>query len=112
MENDLLKGLTFNYTKLGEKLNEYNLPKILEGKPLTLYAKLNNPDIQIPVKYYDEVHKIITSKDRNLSIKIDDKVYYDKYSVISKFDMIEICIGNSMKLIFPNTNQLDRLKKS
>lgn len=97
----------FSYTGLGACPDTRLLPKIIDGKSLTLYANIKGGTAPIPIEYFDEITNITTSKDTNIPISVKGHIYYDKVKTIATADTIEQQIGSSVKIIAPNVDKVD-----
>ena len=63
IKKGLLENISFSYTGLGACPDTRLLPKIIDGKSLTLYANIKGGTAPIPIEYFDEITNITTSKD-------------------------------------------------
>lgn len=107
IKKGLLKNISFSYTGLGACPDTRLLPKIIDGKSLTLYANIKGGTAPIPIEYFDEITNITTSKDTNIPISVKGHIYYDKVKTIATADTIEQQIGSSVKIIAPNVDKVD-----
>ena len=107
IKKGLLENISFSYTGLGACPDTRLLPKIIDGKSLTLYANIKGGTAPIPIEYFDEITNITTSKDTNIPISVKGHVYYDKVKTIATADTIEQQIGSSVKIIAPNVDKVD-----
>lgn len=103
----ILESVSIHYTGIGN-YNSYSIfPKLLDGKAITLYAKIKGSSTLIPIDYYDEITKIIMFNETSLPVSVNGKVYYINYKVCTTAEKIEIQIGSSVKLIFSNVDKVD-----
>ena len=107
IKKGLLVNISFSYTGLGACPDTRLLPKIIDGKSLTLYANIKGGTAPIPIEYFDEITNITTSKDTNIPISVKGHIYYDKVKTIATADTIEQQIGSSVKIIAPNVDKVD-----
>lgn len=107
IKKGLLENISFSYTGLGACPDTRLLPKIIDGKSLTLYANIKGGTAPIPIEYFDEITNVTTSKDTNIPISVKGHVYYDKVKTITTADTIEQQIGSSVKIIAPNVDKVD-----
>lgn len=107
IKKGLLENISFSYTGLGACPDTRLLPKIIDGKSLTLYANIKGGTAPIPIEYFDEITNITTSKDTNIPISVKGHIYYDKVKTIATADIIEQQIGSSVKIIAPNVDKVD-----
>lgn len=107
IKKGLLENISFSYTGLGACPDTRLLPKIIDGKSLTLYANIKGGTAPIPIEYFDEITNITTSKDTNIPISVKGHIYYDKVKTIATADTIEQQIGSSVKIIAPNVDNVD-----
>lgn len=107
IKKGLLENISFSYTGLGACPDTRLLPKIIDGKSLTLYANIKGGTAPIPIEYFDEITNITTSKDTNIPISVKGHIYYDKVKTIATADTIEQQIGSSVKIIGPNVDKVD-----
>lgn len=108
IKKGVLENISFSYTGLGACPDTRLLPKIIDGKSLTLYANIKGGTAPIPIEYFDEITNITTSKDTNIPISVKGHVYYDKVKTIATADTIEQQIGSSVKIIAPNLHSRKR----
>lgn len=107
IKKGLLENISFSYTGLGACPDTRLLPKIIDGKSLTLYANIKGGTAPIPIEYFDEITNITTSKDTNIPISVKGHIYYGKVKTIATADTIEQQIGSSVKIIAPNVDKVD-----
>lgn len=107
IKKGLLENISFSYTGLGACPDTRLLPKIIDGKSLTLYANIKGGTAPIPIEYFDEITNITTSEDTNIPISVKGHIYYDKVKTIATADTIEQQIGSSVKIIAPNVDKVD-----
>lgn len=107
IKKGVLENISFSYTGLGACPDTRLLPKIIDGKSLTLYANIKGGTAPIPIEYFDEITNITTSKDTTIPISVKGHVYYDKVKTIATADTIEQQIGSSVKIIAPNVDKVD-----
>lgn len=79
---------------------------LLESE-IYLYAKRKDMSTLIPVSALPIIKNISNIEECNVSI--DDKTYYDKIKIIREIDGITLCIGESMKLIFKDQEDVYKI---
>lgn len=104
-KSGLLESLTFRYTGYGTNLSQRSLPKIIDGKSLTLYANLKGGVAAIPVEHFESVHQFTMSNENSLPVCVGGVKYYDSYKVVTTADKVELHIGSCVRVIFPNTEE-------
>lgn len=104
-EKGMLESIVFRYTCLEKHSLETDLPKILEGKSVTVYGKLEECEVEIPIEYYEEVRHITMSRNVEAPISIDGRVFYDKYSLVATAETIENRIGKCVTFAYPNDSK-------
>jgi len=112
--NKGITGITFSTLWYGGEKN--NVTQHLFNNEIYLYAKIKDSPIPIPIA--NLIKNIRYGGVVNENVTINDKVYYDKYTVnIENRDIMQICIGESFiynvntkcgnnKLNYTSTNYL------
>ena len=103
MQQGLLESLSFHYTKIGGGINEINLPRVMRGKSLSLYAKVRGLDTLVPVEYFDDLSRLETRQEYNVPVKVGTKQFYDHVDIVSTAENLIIQIGSCVKLCIPNS---------
>ena len=96
-EKGLFDGISFQYIGVGKIKDPYAL---LNGKGITLYAKLKNTDISVPVDYIESFDVASSSQDVDGKVSINNRVFYDKITVIREKDNFSIKINNFLSVKF------------
>lgn len=104
-----LESLTIHYTGYKQHFHHNAFPKLIDGKPMTIYANVKGGVAPIPVEYYESIHQVMTSNGNDLPVSVNDKNYYDGFQVITSAKTIEFHIGSCVRVIFPNTDKRDAL---
>lgn len=102
IKSGALESLTFHYTGLHKDINQFSLPKEMDGKELTLYANVKGCSIPIPVQYFDSVYKVSMSNTVSDPVSVNGTEYYRGYTHVATADHIELQIGSCVNLVFPN----------
>jgi len=102
VEKGILESISFNYTKVGEPLDELSLPKVVEGKPISLYANLKGFSVPVPVRYIDEICHVTAMMEQNLPVCVDNVCYYDQVKMVSTAEHISIKIGKVLTIVQPH----------
>lgn len=103
----VLESITFHYTGLGKNLSHIDLPKKIDGKPVTIYANIKGGSAPIPVEYYESIHNMTMSGENDLPVTVGDEEFYSNYSIITTASNIEFRIGSCVRIVFPNSNSED-----
>lgn len=104
-----LESLTIHYTGYKQHLNHNAFPKLIDGKPMTVYANVKGGVAPIPVEYYENILQVMTSNENDTPVSVNGKQYYDGYKVITSAKLVELHIGSCVRVIFPNTDEKDSL---
>ncbi len=113
MQQGLLDSLSFHYTKLGGKITGLNLPSVMRGKSLSLYAKVKGLDTLIPVEYFEDLSQMTTRQEYKVPVKVGTKQFYDHVDVVSTAENLIVHIGSCAKICIPNNeikNSKDRVR--
>lgn len=100
----VLESLTFSYTSLEKEKSFASFPKMVDGKPITVYANIKGGTIPIPVEYFETISQVVMYRKQPTPVSINGAIYYDEFSVITTSLNIELKIGSSVKVVFPNIN--------
>lgn len=98
----ILESLTFSCTGYGNYRSPSSVPKIMDGKSLSIYANVKGYSCPVPVKYHECIHQVTMSAHNFSPITIDGKQYYDGFKEITNAEHIDLCIGSCVKITFPN----------
>ncbi len=98
----LLESLSFGYTSIGRDFSQNNLPKLIDGKSITLYANIKGGDAPIPVEHYENIHQVTMSSGRETPVSVGGVKFYDEVNIITTAQEHQMKIGSCMKLVFPN----------
>lgn len=103
MQQGLLESLSFHYTKIGGEINEINFPRIMQGKSLSLYAKVKGLNTPVPVEYFDDLSHLATEQEYSIPVKVGSKQFYDCVDVVSTAEKLIVRIGSCVTICIPNT---------
>lgn len=108
VQQGLLENLSFHYTRIGGEINEINLPRIMRGKSLSLYAKVKGLDTLIPVEYFDDLSRMATKQEYNIPVKVGTKQFYNHVDIVSTAENLIVHIGSFVKICLPNSETKER----
>lgn len=99
----VLESISFSYISL-DKTNDdiLNCPKVLDGKELYLYANIKGGIAPIPVEYYSDISHLYMSSSDDVTISVNNVVYYNTIIRTITTDKIIFGIGTSVTLVAPN----------
>ena len=100
-KSGLLESISFHYTGLVKNISPTMLPKMMDGKSLTLYANIKGNSIPIPIEYYDSINQIQMQCDNNWPVSVADTKFYDDYKIVTTADHFELHIGSCLRVVFP-----------
>ena len=103
----VLESLSFHCRGYGNYQTQRAIPKLMEGKPLAVYANIRGGSAPIPVEYYEGVYHVMTSERQDTPVYVNGTRYYEGYQVITTAEKIELYIGSSVKLTFSNNEGTD-----
>ena len=104
-QKNVLESLSIHYTGF-VNYDMYNaFPKLIDGKPLTIYANIKGGSAPIPVEYYENVSQVTMCNKNELPVSVNGTPFYAEYQVITKAESIELRIGSSVRIIFSDTNK-------
>lgn len=106
-KDGVLESLSIHYTGLGNYDTHNAFPKMLDGKSLTIYANIKGGTAPIPVEYYETVSQVTMTNKNTLPISVNGRPYYVGFSVVTTAENVELHIGSSVRIIFPNTGRTD-----
>ena len=101
------------YTKIGGKITALNLPNVMRGKSLSLYAKVKGLDTLIPVEYFEDLSQLTTRQKYNVPVKVGTKQFYDHVGIVSTAENLIVHIGSCVKISIPSNdtgNRKDRVR--
>ena len=102
----VLESLTFHYTGIGNYHSERSIPKMMNGKSMTIYANIKGGSVPIPVEYCENIQRVTMSQKHDLPIYVDGVKYYDGYSIVTTADNLELHIGSCVRIVTPNMPEL------
>lgn len=105
LKNNNSQQFSFSYSFFGGDNNNSFSTDRLFSKNLCLYANMHG--IEIPVNEF-KVESISRNVDRPISIK--EKVFFEKYSVVSHSNHQELCFGNLITFIFDKSKHNQKLQ--
>lgn len=108
VQQGLLENLSFHYTRIGGEINEINLPRIMRGKSLSLYAKVKGLDTLIPVEHFDDLSRMATKQEFNIPVKVGAKQFYNHVDIVSTAENLIVHIGSFVKICLPNSETKER----
>ena len=103
----VLESLTFHCTAIGKYRTHSAVPKIMDGRPLSLYANIKGGSAPIPVEYFESIHQVTMSTRNDVPVYVNGTRYYDGYQVITTANTVELHIGSCVKVISPNNEGSD-----
>lgn len=65
-DQGVLESLTFHYTGIGNYRSQRSIPKMMDGKSMTVYANVKGGSIPIPVEHYENIQHVTMSQKRDL----------------------------------------------
>ena len=104
-EQGVLESLTISYARIGQHNDFKDLPKVLDGNSITIYANVKGATAPIPVEYHESIGHITMSRDKSAPVSVDGHTYYESYKTIITANFIEHYIGSSVRIIVPNTDE-------
>lgn len=102
----VLESLTFHYTGIGNYHSERSIPKMMNGKSMTIYANIKGGSVPIPVEYCENIQRVTMSQKHDLPIYVDGVKYYDGYSIVTTADNLELHIGSCVRIVTPNMPEM------
>lgn len=99
-KSGVLESLSFHFRGYGNYQPRKALPKLMNGKPLSLYANIKSGSVPIPIEYYEAIYHVMMSERRNIPIYVNGVQYYDGYQVITTAEKAELYIGSFVKITF------------
>ena len=103
----VLESLSIHYTGLGDYNAPNAIPKMIDGKSLTVYANIKGGTVPIPVEYFETVTDV-TLRNKNTSpVSVNGRPYYAGFEVVTTAEWVELHIGTSVKIVFPNAGKSD-----
>jgi len=103
----VLESLTFHCTAIGKYRTHSAVPKIMDGRSLSLYANIKGGSAPIPVEYFESIHQVTMSTRNDVPVYVNGTQYYDGYQVITTANTVELYIGSCVKIISPNNEGSD-----
>lgn len=103
----VLESLSISYTSLEKYDTHGAFPKMLDGKAITVYANIKGGSAPIPVEYYDTISQITMRNETRIPVTVDGKPYYLGFDTITTAEQVELRIGSSVRIVFPNTGRTD-----
>ncbi len=99
-QQGVLDKLSFSYTTVGNKAGITNLPELMDGKEMYLYANVKGSDTSIPIDYFPHISHVTIQQPCAGVISVNGIKYYHNYSRIIQADKVIIKIGRSFQLDF------------
>ena len=78
-EKGVLDSLSFQYIGVGKKKDAHSL---LDGKDITIYAKIKNTDISVPVDFIEGFGISSSTYELDETVSVNNKEYYNKIILI------------------------------
>jgi len=100
-----LESLSIHYTGYGKNIDNSSLPKLIDGKSMTVYANIKGGVAPIPVEYYESIHQVTTSNGNTAPVSVNGVKYYDGFNVITTASFVELHIGSCVSVIIPNVDE-------
>ncbi len=100
-DKGILESLSFHITNVGEKAFVGSVPRIMEGKSLTIYANVKGNPIGIPVEYHQNISHVMTYQDFEEQISANGIVFFDTYRVVFTSTSKILLIGNCISFTYP-----------
>lgn len=103
----VLEGLSFHCRGYGNYQTHRAIPKLMDGKSLSMYANIKGGSAPIPVEYFESIHRVMMSERQDLPVYVCGIQYYDGYQVITTAEKTELHIGSSVRITFSNDEKTD-----
>lgn len=104
---NILESISFQCVGLDEPITHIAVPKLMNGKSLSLYANTKDGTIPIPVQFFESIHCVTLKTKTELPVYVNGTKYYDGYDVITTEANIKLQIGSCVAIIFPNNTDTD-----
>ena len=104
----ILESISIHVTHFGKSITPRNVPQIMEGKSLTIYANIKGSPIGIPVEHYENITHVKTSQEFEKAISVNGEVYYDRYRVIYSSTEVETIIGSCLAFTSPALIEVEK----
>lgn len=104
MQQGLLESLSFHYTRIGGEINGINLPRVMRGKSLSLYAKVKGLNTLVPVEYFDDLSQLATQQEYGIPVKVGAKQFYDHVDIVSTAEKLIVHIGSCVSICIPSAD--------
>lgn len=104
----ILESLSFHVAHVDKVLNPDIIPRIMEGKSITLYANIKGSPIGIPIEHHQKITHVITSQEINKKIFVKKREYFDQFQVLYSASCMKLIIGNCLTMkapLFTDINQ-------
>lgn len=98
----VLESLSISYTSIGTEATPHVLPRVMEGKSLTIYANVTGVPIPVPVEYHDKIFDLAISNLVQIPVSVAGEVYFKEYKAITTAKETVLNIGRCMKVILHN----------
>lgn len=106
----VIDKLSFSYITVGNEISISNLPEIMDGKEMYLYAKIKGSDTLIPIEYMPQVNHVTIQENCIGIISVNGVEYYQNYSRLIQSNKVIISIGKSFQMYFSkHVNNSDNL---
>ena len=97
----LLDSVSIHITAVGKEISPRTIPRIMEGKPVTIYANIKGNPIGIPVEHYQRINNVTTYQEFNKRIFVNGIEFFDRYRIIYNSSEVKTVIGNCLTLTSP-----------
>lgn len=101
----ILESLSFHCRGYGNYQTRRAIPKLMDGKSLSMYANIKGGSAPIPIEYFESIHRVIMSERRDMPVFVNGIQYYDGYQVITTAEKTELYIGSSVKIALSNSEE-------
>lgn len=109
----VLESISFSYISLDKRSDDIlNYPKVLDGKELYLYANIKGGIAPIPVEYYSDISHLYMSSSDDVTISVNNVVYYTNIIRTITADKIIFRIGASVTLVAPNVTDYKNIAEA
>ena len=99
----VLESLTFQCTGYGDYRALSSVPRIMDGKPLSIYANIKGYSCPVPVKYIESIHQVTMSAHESSPITVNGIQYYDGFQKVTTAEKMELHIGSCVRVTCPNS---------
>ena len=99
----VLESLTFQCTGYGDYRALSSIPRIMDGKSLSIYANIKGYSCPVPVKYIESIHQVTMSAHESSPITVNGTQYYDGFQKVTTAEKMELHIGSCVRVTCPNS---------